>query len=87
MPRDPQVVKLREGDLPGIAVSTKGKQFAVIVDEGHSSQSGESAMELKGVLNADRLQEDAALYAAAHGLDEDDDVDHLAGVYAARFRR
>ena len=81
--------KLREEDHPGIAISTKDKQFAVIVDEAHSSQSGESAMELKGVLNADRLQEEAAEYAAEHELDEDDDedADHLAGVVREMMRR
>ena len=79
--------KLREENLPGLSISTKDKQFAVIVDEAHSSQSGESAMELKGVLNADRIQEDAAVYAAEHKLDEDDDADHLAGVVREMMRR
>lgn len=79
--------KLREEDHPGINISTKDKQFAVIVDEAHSSQSGESAMELKGVLNADRLQEEAAKYAVDHGLDEDDDADHLAGVVREMMKR
>jgi type I restriction enzyme, R subunit len=79
--------KLRKEDHPDIAISTKDKQFAVIVDEAHSSQSGESAMELKGVLSADRLQEEAAKYAAEHGLDEDDDADHLAGVVREMMKR
>jgi type I restriction enzyme R subunit len=35
------------------AVDAKGKRFAVIVDEAHSSQSGESAKDLKSVLGAD----------------------------------
>jgi type I restriction enzyme R subunit len=79
--------KLRKEDHPDIAISTKDKQFAVIVDEAHSSQSGESAMELKGVLSADRLQEEAAKYAAEHDLDEDDDADHLAGVVREMMKR
>ncbi|NWK55656.1 type I restriction endonuclease subunit R [Verrucomicrobiaceae bacterium N1E253] len=79
--------KLREEDHPGIEISTREKNFAVIVDEAHSSQSGESAMELKGVLNADRIQEEAATYAADHGLDEDDDADHLAGVVREMMKR
>ncbi len=79
--------KLREENLPGIDISTKDKRFAVIVDEAHSSQSGESAMELKGVLNADRIQEDATTYAAEHGLDEDEDADCLAGVVREMMRR
>ncbi len=79
--------KLREEDHPGIAISTKDKQFAVIVDEAHSSQSGEGAMELKGVLNADRLQEEAAQFVADQGLDEDDEADHLAGVVREMMKR
>lgn len=79
--------KLREEDHPGIEISTKDKSFAVIVDEAHSSQSGESAMELKGILNADRIQQEAATYAAEHGLDEDDDADHLAGVVREMMKR
>lgn len=79
--------KLREEDHPGIAISTKDKQYAVIVDEAHSSQSGESAMELKGVLSADRLDSEAAAYAAEHGLDEDDDADQLAGVVREMLKR
>ena len=79
--------KLREEDHPGIAISTRGKQFAVIVDEAHSSQSGESAMELKGVLNADRIREEAAGYAAEHQLDDDEDADTLAGVVREMMKR
>ncbi|MDP3089350.1 MAG: type I restriction endonuclease [Nitrospira sp.] len=79
--------KLREEDHPGISISTKDKQFAVIIDEAHSSQSGESAMELKGVLNADRIQEEAAAYAAEQKLDEDDEADQLAEVVREMMRR
>lgn len=78
--------KLREEDHPGIDISTKDKQFAVIVDEAHSSQSGESAMELKGVLNADRIKEEAAAHAAENKLDEDD-ADQLAEVVRVMMRR
>lgn len=81
------VEKLREEGHDGISITTKDKQFAVIVDEAHSSQSGESAMELKGVLNADRLAEEAAAYAAEQGLDEDEDADHLAGVVREMMKR
>ena len=35
----------------GVELDTSGKRFAVIVDEAHSSQSGETAMELRKVLN------------------------------------
>ena len=79
--------KLREEDHPGIAISTKDRQFAVIIDEAHSSQSGESAMGLKGVLNADHIQEEAAVYAAEQKLDEDEDADQLAEVVREMMRR
>jgi len=45
-----------------VEISTKGKKFAVIVDEAHSSQSGETAMELKGILNREGIAEAAELY-------------------------
>ncbi|OOF64976.1 type I restriction endonuclease subunit R [Rodentibacter pneumotropicus] len=38
-----------------VNITTEGKQFAVIVDEAHSSQSGEAAMELRKVLNKDGI--------------------------------
>lgn len=79
--------KLRKEDHYGIDISTKEKNFAVIVDEAHSSQSGESAMELKGILNADRIKEQAATYAADHGLDEDENADHLSGVVREMMKR
>lgn len=79
--------KLREKENEDIAISTRDKRFAVIVDEAHSSQSGEGAMELKGVLNADRIKEEAAAYAADQGLDEDEDADQLSGVVREMMRR
>jgi type I restriction enzyme R subunit len=79
--------KLAKEDHPGIEISTKDKQFAVIVDEAHSSQSGESAMELKGVLSADHLREEAAKYLVEQELDEDDDADHMAGVVREMMKR
>ena len=83
--------KLRE-ELPpelqdGLSISTQGKRFAVIVDEAHSSQSGESAMELKGVLNAHGVQEEAARYVVEQGLDEDDEADQMAGVVREMMKR
>ncbi len=81
--------KLREDAHPGITISTKERRFAVIVDEAHSSQSGESATILKGVLNADRINEEAQTYAAEQQLDEEDDedADHLAEVVREMMRR
>ena len=37
--------------------ATKGKRFAVIADEAHSSQTGEAAAKLKAVLSAEELKE------------------------------
>ncbi len=37
--------------------ATQGKRFAVIADEAHSSQTGESAAKLKELLSAEELQE------------------------------
>ncbi|MFZ3139887.1 type I restriction endonuclease subunit R [Polaromonas sp.] len=71
----------------GVAISTQNRQFAVIVDEAHSSQSGEGAMELKGVLNASGVQEEAARYVLENGLNDDDDADHLAGVVREMMKR
>ena len=44
------------------------RRYAVIVDEAHSSQSGESATELKGVLAANSIKEKAKEQAEAQGL-------------------
>ena len=49
------------GDLPK-------RKYAVIVDEAHSSQGGETATELKGVLAAAVLREEAANYTAEESL-------------------
>lgn len=54
----------------GVKISTAGKRFAVIVDEAHSSQSGETSTELRGMLNKDGIE--AAI--AAQMSDEEDDA-------------
>ncbi len=83
--------KLREElpieDRERLGISTQGKRFAVIVDEAHSSQSGESAMQLKGVLNAHGVQEAATQYVAEQGVDADDEADQLEGVVREMLRR
>lgn len=43
----------KKGD--GITIDTANRRFAVIVDEAHSSQSGESAMELRKILNKEGI--------------------------------
>ena len=49
------------GDLPD-------RKYAVIIDEAHSSQTGESAADLKGILAAERIQNQAEEEAEAQGL-------------------
>jgi type I restriction enzyme R subunit len=44
------------------------RRYAVIVDEAHSSQSGEAAAELRGVLAAGQVQEQARREAEEEGL-------------------
>jgi type I restriction enzyme, R subunit len=39
-----------------ININTKDKRFAIIVDEAHSSQSGETAAELRKILNKDGIE-------------------------------
>jgi type I restriction enzyme R subunit len=72
--------------VDGVEFSTKGKNYAVIVDEAHSSQSGESAMELKGVLNKDGIQQEAAKYVVENDFDEDD-PDELEEVCREMMKR
>lgn len=64
-----QAIETLEKKGLGTKISTAGKRFAVIVDEAHSSQSGETASELRGLLNKDGIE--AAI--AAQLSDEEDD--------------
>ena len=59
-----------------VEITTKDKKFAVIVDEAHSSQSGESVMELKWTLNAYDIAEKAEKYKVAkeHEDDSEDEI-------------
>lgn len=67
-------------------LSTKDKRFAVIVDEAHSSQTGETASDLRKVLNQDGIE---SAIAAEFLLDEEqgDQADDLSPqVRAALYR-
>ena len=46
------------------------RRCAVIVDEAHSSQSGEASTELKGVLGGEELRKEAQQRAAEEGLED-----------------
>ena len=45
------------------------RRCAVVIDEAHSSQSGEAAADLKEVLGGEGLREEAAKYAAQEGIE------------------
>ena len=55
----------------GVKIDTAGKRFAIIVDEAHSSQSGETATALRGMLNRAGIE---AAIAAQLSDEEDDDL-------------
>jgi type I restriction enzyme, R subunit len=64
-----QAIRTMEANGKGVAISTAGKRFAVIVDEAHSSQSGETAMELRKILNKDGIE--AAIAEQLMDLDDE----------------
>ena len=70
----------------GVKIDTAGKRFGVIVDEAHSSQSGETATALKGMLNKEGIE---AAIAAQLSEEEDDDLseDAKAAVLRDVLRR
>jgi type I restriction enzyme R subunit len=55
----------------GVQLDTENRRFAVIVDEAHSSQSGETAKVLRGMLNKAGIE---AAIAAQLGDEEDADL-------------
>jgi type I restriction enzyme R subunit len=66
-----QALSTLEKKGSGVKIDTAGKRFAVIVDEAHSSQSGETATALRGMLNKHGIE---AAIAAQLSDDEDDDL-------------
>ena len=66
-----QALSTLEKKGSGVKIDTAGKRFAVIVDEAHSSQSGETATALKGMLNKEGIE---AGIAALLSEEEDDDL-------------
>ena len=66
-----QALSTLEKTGSGVKFHTSGKRFAVIVDEAHSSQSGETATALKGMLNKEGIE---AAIAAQLSEEEDDDL-------------
>lgn len=66
----------------GVSLTTTGKRFAVIIDEAHSSQSGETATELRRVLNKDGIE----AVVAEQVLDTQDDENLSDEARANLFR-
>ena len=66
-----QALSTLETKGSGVKIHTSGKRFAVIVDEAHSSQSGETATALRGMLNKEGIE---AAIAAQLSEEEDDDL-------------
>ncbi len=64
-----------------VKIDTAGKRFAVIVDEAHSSQSGETAATLRGMLNQEGIEA-----AVAAQLSEEEDSDLSDDAKAAILR-
>lgn len=60
------------------------RRCAVIIDEAHSSQGGETAIELKGVLGGEQLREEAKRMAAEEGRE---DMEELFRSMARRGRQ
>ncbi|OOF78905.1 restriction endonuclease subunit R [Rodentibacter caecimuris] len=67
-------LSLQQANGLNVDITTEGKQFAVIVDEAHSSQSGEAAMELRKVLNKDGI----IAAVMAEFLEDDEDENGLS---------
>jgi type I restriction enzyme R subunit len=70
-----QAIRTLEHKGEGVVLNTAGKRFAVIVDEAHSSQSGETVAALKGILNRDGIAE---AIAAQLGEEEDEELSEEA---------
>lgn len=86
-------VELREGLASGIKIITStlqkfpvivdaiekvdGKKFAVIIDEAHSSQSGESAADLRQVLTLDEAEKDTLQEEKAFKTVEDQIIERM----------
>ena len=76
-----QAIKTMEGKGETLALETRNRRFAVIVDEAHSSQSGETVKALKGILNKDGIAD-----AIANQIDEQED-DSLSEAAKAAIRQ
>ena len=65
-----QAIRTLEAKGEAVAIDTRGKRFAVIVDEAHSSQSGETVGALRGILNKDGIAD--AIADQVGGIEDED---------------
>lgn len=79
-----QLLKLAEARGTSGTGMLPTRRCAVIIDEAHSSQGGETAADLKEVLGGAGLREEAARYAAAEGRE---DMEELFRSMAKRGRQ
>jgi type I restriction enzyme R subunit len=79
-----QLAKMAEERGEAEGGMLKSRRCAVIIDEAHSSQGGETATDLKEVLGGQGLREQAAKYMAEN---EDQDMDELYRSMAKRGRQ
>ena len=76
-----QLLKLAEERRQNGSGRLPTRRCAVIIDEAHSSQSGESATELKGVLGGEALQAEARRKAQEEGQE------HLEALFRSMAKR
>jgi type I restriction enzyme, R subunit len=76
-----QILKMAEERGEKSSGHLLSRRYAVVVDEAHSSQSGESATDLKGVLGGEELLEKARVMA------EDEGDEKLAEVFRSIAKR
>jgi type I restriction enzyme R subunit len=65
-----QLIKIAEEQGLDAVDSLPPRRFAVIIDEAHSSQGGETATDLKEILGGEILRAEAAQRASEEGLDD-----------------
>ena len=78
-----QALSTMKGKGESVKIDTVGKRFAVIVDEAHSSQSGDTAKALRGMLNQEGIE---AAIAAQLSDEEDDDLTEDAKRALIRYK-
>jgi type I restriction enzyme R subunit len=79
-----RLVEIADGRGSDSSGRLESRRYAVVIDEAHSSQGGESATDLKEVLGGEALHQDAQQRAAEEGRE---DLDELFRSMAKRGRQ